>query len=302
MSLKGGYQIINLKNLEFNSEMGNSERYPDIYFNMVNSHAKMIIVSGLNMDGVKYNDYETIFYEKDDGDGMYFQAIARRIWNTRDYKCITKYINIFSDDRVTCSQDEFVYEILPDGELSLTSTNALQNKVITQNINRIDGVNNEQNERLLDVENENTLQNKDIASNTSERNRDAVLTAIYPQVKLVNMMDAVISQTANLYKYSNGLIILSFTDVYTNNEDFYSVPLKNIIIEDYYSEEPAYAPPSPVFIFADKGEVNPISICNNDFTSLVISCPEGGIGYIAPNTQISRTFHLIITTKTTTYN
>lgn len=137
MSLKGGYQIINLKNLEFNSEMGNSERYPDIYFNMVNSHAKMIIVSGLNMDGVKYNDYETIFYEKDDGDGMYFQAIARRIWNTRDYKCITKYINIFSDDRVTCSQDEFVYEILPDGELSLTSTNALQNKVITKNINEI---------------------------------------------------------------------------------------------------------------------------------------------------------------------
>lgn len=139
MSLKGGYQIINLKNLEFNSEMGNSERYPDIYFNMVNSHAKMIIVSGLNMDGVKYNDYETIFYEKDDGDGMYFQAIARRIWNTRDYKCITKYINIFSDDRVTCSQDEFVYEILPDGELSFTSTNAVQNKVITDRIVIKDG-------------------------------------------------------------------------------------------------------------------------------------------------------------------
>ena len=140
MSLKGGYQIINLKNLEFNSEMGNSERYPDIYFNMVNSHAKMIIVSGLNMDGVKYNDYETIFYEKDDGDGMYFQAIARRIWNTRDYKCITKYINIFNDDRVTCSQEEFVYEILPDGEFSLTSTNALQNKVITEKFNDIEKV------------------------------------------------------------------------------------------------------------------------------------------------------------------
>lgn len=137
MSLKGGYQIINLKNKEFNSEMSNPERYPDIYFNMVNSHAKMIIVSGLNMDGVKYNDYETIFYEKDDGEGMYFQAIARRIWNTRDYKCITKYINIFNDDRVTCTQDEFVYEILPDGELSLTSTNALQNKVITKNINEL---------------------------------------------------------------------------------------------------------------------------------------------------------------------
>ena len=138
MSLKGGYQIINLKNKEFNSSMSNSEYYKDIYFNMVNSHAKMIIVSGLNMDGVKYNDYETIFYEVEQpDDNPYFQCIARRIWNTKDYKCITKYINIYSDDRVMCTQEEFIYEILPDGELSLTSTNALQNKVITKNIKKI---------------------------------------------------------------------------------------------------------------------------------------------------------------------
>lgn len=138
MSLKGGYQIINLKNREFSTTRNNMEYYKDIFFNLLNSHAKMIIVSGLNMDGVKYNDYETIFYEVEQpDDNPYFQCIARRIWNTKDYKCITKYINIYSDDRVMCTQEEFVYEILPDGELSLTSTNAVQNKVITKNINEI---------------------------------------------------------------------------------------------------------------------------------------------------------------------
>ena len=164
MSLKGGYQIINLKNKEFNSSISNSEYYKDIYFNMVNSHAKMIIVSGLNMDGVKYNDYETIFYEVEQpDDNPYFQCIARRIWNTKDYKCITKYINIYSDDRVTCTQEEFIYEILPDGELSLTSTNALQNKVITKNINRIDGVNEQQESKITDLINSDTLINQRIS-------------------------------------------------------------------------------------------------------------------------------------------
>lgn len=138
MSLKGGYQIINLKNREFSTTANNMEYYKDIYFNLLNSHAKMIIVSGLNMDGVKYNDYETIFYEVEQPeDNAYFQCIARRIWNTKDYKCITKYINIYSDDRVMCTQEEFTYEILPDGKMSLTSTNALQNKVITKAINDI---------------------------------------------------------------------------------------------------------------------------------------------------------------------
>ena len=164
MSLKGGYQIINLKNKEFNSSTNNSEYYKDIYFNMVNSHAKMIIVSGLNMDGVKYNDYETIFYEVEQpDDNPYFQCIARRIWNTKDYKCITKYINIYSDDRVICTQEEFIYEILPDGELSLTSTNALQNKVITKNINRIDGVNEQQDSKITDLINSDTLINQRIS-------------------------------------------------------------------------------------------------------------------------------------------
>ena len=164
MSLKGGYQIINLKNKEFNSSTNNSEYYKDIYFNMVNSHAKMIIVSGLNMDGVKYNDYETIFYEVEQpDDNPYFQCIARRIWNTKDYKCITKYINIYSDDRVMCTQEEFIYEILPDGELSLTSTNALQNKVITKNINRIDEVNEQQESKITDLINSDTLINQRIS-------------------------------------------------------------------------------------------------------------------------------------------
>lgn len=133
MSLKGGYQIIDLKFKPFDSREGTSHTFPELFDDLKNSNAKMIIISGLNMDGVKYNDYDVIFYEvEENSEPMYYQAVLRRIWTPIDYTCTTKYISIYSDDKVKITQDTFIYEILPDDTMSETSENALQNKVITQ--------------------------------------------------------------------------------------------------------------------------------------------------------------------------
>lgn len=133
MSLKGGYQIIDLKCKPFDSREGTSHTFPELFDDLKNSNAKMIIISGLNMDGVKYNDYDVIFYEvEEDFEPMYYQAVLRRIWTPIDYTCTTKYISIYNDDKVKITQDTFIYEILPDKELSLDSTNAVQNKAITK--------------------------------------------------------------------------------------------------------------------------------------------------------------------------
>lgn len=139
MSLKGGYQIIDLKNVPFDSADGTVNTFPNYFSNLVNSHAKMIILSGLNMDGVEYNDYEVIFYEIQGDNGLNsFQCILRRIWDTSNYNCIVKYLNVYSDDTVKITVDSFTYEILPDDALNADSENAVQNKVITENINRLD--------------------------------------------------------------------------------------------------------------------------------------------------------------------
>lgn len=133
MSLKGGYQIIDLKFKPFDSREGTSHTFPELFNDLKNSNAKMIIISGLNMDGVKYNDYDVIFYEvEENNEPMYYQAVLRRIWTPIDYTCTTKYVSIYNDDTVKITQDTFIYEILPDDEMSATSENALQNKVITQ--------------------------------------------------------------------------------------------------------------------------------------------------------------------------
>lgn len=136
MSLKGGYQIIDLKFKPFDSREGTSHTFPELFNDLKNSNAKMIIISGLNMDGVKYNDYDVIFYEVvENNEPMYYQAVLRRIWTPIDYTCTTKYVSIYNDDKVKITQDTFIYEILPDDELSETSENALQNKVITHAFN-----------------------------------------------------------------------------------------------------------------------------------------------------------------------
>lgn len=137
MSLRGGYQIINLDNREFSTEQGNVEKYEDIYKNLLNSHAKFIVLSGLNMDGIKWGDREAIFYELQNGDGMYFQAELRRIWNTANKTCTTKYINIYPNDTVKMTVDTFIYE--PDNDKSLNdiSTNAVENKVIYNEFRKV---------------------------------------------------------------------------------------------------------------------------------------------------------------------
>lgn len=138
MSLKGGYQIIDLKNEPFDTVRGTTNYYKNIYHDIANSHAKMIIISGLNMDGVKYNDYEVIFYEVREGDDILYQCILRRIWETLNYKCFTKFCTIYPDDTVKCTVDEFVYEILPDAELNPLSDNAVQNSVIAKKFDEVD--------------------------------------------------------------------------------------------------------------------------------------------------------------------
>lgn len=133
MSLKGGYQIIDLKSKPFDSREGTSHTFPELFDDLKNSNAKMIIISGLNMDGVKYNDYDVIFYEvEENNDTMYYQAVLRRIWTPIDYTCTTKYISVYNDDKVKITQDTFIYKTLPDDDLDDESTNAVQNKVITE--------------------------------------------------------------------------------------------------------------------------------------------------------------------------
>lgn len=138
MALKGGYQLVNLKLKEFDSTIENSYKFPELYFDIQNSHSKMTIISGLALDGVKYNDYEVIFYEEEIDDAICYQCILRRLWDTKNYKCITKYLTVYPNDIVKTHKDEFVYEVLPDNSLSLTSTNAVQNKIITKKLNYIE--------------------------------------------------------------------------------------------------------------------------------------------------------------------
>ena len=138
MSLKGGYQIIDLKNKPFYTATGNTNYYKNIYHDITNSHAKMIIISGLYMDDVKYNDYEVIFYEVREGDDVLYQCILRRIWETLNYKCFTKFCTIYPDDTVKCTVDEFTYEVLPDDRLNPLSDNAVQNSVITKKFDEVD--------------------------------------------------------------------------------------------------------------------------------------------------------------------
>lgn len=105
MSLKGGYQIIDLKLKDFNSTLQNIFIYPELYNEIVNSNAKMIIISGLNLDGVKYNDFEVVFYETNiDGENCY-QAILRRNWDTKNSVVTTKYITIYPNDVVKTSSE-----------------------------------------------------------------------------------------------------------------------------------------------------------------------------------------------------
>ena len=147
MSMRGGYQIINLDNVPFNSSDMNAFTYREMYYNLLNSNSKLIILSGLNMDGVKYADNDVVFYEVD-GVSNYpiFQAVIRLTWNQAEHTCTTRYVNIQSaeeepyswkDAKVWLSADTIIYEDV-DQALDIDSEKALANKVVTENINRLD--------------------------------------------------------------------------------------------------------------------------------------------------------------------
>lgn len=147
MSMRGGYQIINLDNVPFKSDDMNTFTYREMYYNLLNSNSKLIILSGLNMDGVKYADNDVVFYEVEgESDYPIFQAVLRLTWNQAEHTCTTRYINIQSaeeepyswkDAKVWLSASTIIYEDV-DQALDIDSEKAIANKVVTENINRLD--------------------------------------------------------------------------------------------------------------------------------------------------------------------
>ena len=148
MSMRGGYQIIDLDNFKFSSSDENSNIYRNMYYNLLNSNAKLILLSGLYMDNSQYSDMDVIFYETDMEDEYpTFQAVLRITWNTTAHTCTTRYVNIASnntgeknswkDAKVWLSANTIIYEDV-DQALNILSSKAIANKVVTENINRLD--------------------------------------------------------------------------------------------------------------------------------------------------------------------
>lgn len=136
MSMRGGYQIIDLRNkpLYSGNDGVHGENHiiiPRIYYNLFNSNARMILLSGLSLDGKGYRDYEIIPYENEiDGkDG--FQAILRKNWNTDKKIVTTYYLNIANDDDVFVTFSELKYEDV-DQVLNAESEKAIANGVVTK--------------------------------------------------------------------------------------------------------------------------------------------------------------------------
>lgn len=148
MSMRGGYQIIDLDNFKFSSSDENHNIYRNMYYNLLNSNAKLILLSGLYMDNSQYSDMDVIFYETDMEDTYpTFQAVLRITWNTTAHTCTTRYVNIASnntgeknswkDAKVWLSANTIIYEDV-DQALDILSSKAIANKVVTENINRLD--------------------------------------------------------------------------------------------------------------------------------------------------------------------
>lgn len=106
MSMYGGYHIIDLKGAPLYSgakpEIGgeNHITIKKVYYNVVNSQAKRIVLSGLVLDGIAYRDYEVLVYDEtiDNENGL--QCILRKVWNTKDNEVTTYYLNIAEDDDI----------------------------------------------------------------------------------------------------------------------------------------------------------------------------------------------------------
>lgn len=138
MSMRGGYQIIDLKNVPLYSGFlqDNGENHihvKGIYYNLYHSNAKMILLSGLNMDNKPHRDYEIIPYEEDNE----FKAILKKVWNTDKHMVYTYFLHIAEDDDVYITYEELDYDRV-DKEFNENSDVAIANSTVTKKVNALD--------------------------------------------------------------------------------------------------------------------------------------------------------------------
>lgn len=138
MSMRGGYQIIDLKNVPLYSGFlsGYGENHihvKGIYYNLYHSNAKMILLSGLNMDNKPHRDYEIIPYEEDNE----FKAILKKVWNTDKHMVYTYFLHIAEDDDVYITYEELDYDRV-DTEFNENSDTAIANSTVTKKVKALD--------------------------------------------------------------------------------------------------------------------------------------------------------------------
>ena len=138
MSMRGGYQIIDLKNVPLYSgflkdNVENHIHVKGIYYNLYHSNAKMILLSGLNMDNKPHRDYEIIPYEEDNE----FKAILKKVWNTDKHLVYTYFLHIAEDDDVYITYEELDYDRV-DKTFSDKSDIAIANSTVTKKVKALD--------------------------------------------------------------------------------------------------------------------------------------------------------------------
>lgn len=138
MSMRGGYQIIDLKNVPLYSgflkdNVENHIHVKGIYYNLYHSNAKMILLSGLNMDNKPHRDYEIIPYEEDNE----FKAILKKVWNTDKHLVYTYFLHIAEDDDVYITYEELDYDRV-DKTFNEKSDIAIANSTVTKKVKALD--------------------------------------------------------------------------------------------------------------------------------------------------------------------
>lgn len=138
MSMRGGYQIIDLKNVPLYSgflkdTLENHIHVKGIYYNLYHSNAKMILLSGLNMDNKPHRDYEIIPYEEDNE----FKAILKKVWNTDKHLVYTYFLHIAEDDDVYITYEELDYDRV-DKTFNDKSDIAIANSTVTKKVKALD--------------------------------------------------------------------------------------------------------------------------------------------------------------------
>lgn len=138
MSMRGGYQIIDLKNVPLYSgflkdNVENHIHVKGIYYNLYHSNAKMILLSGLNMDNKPHRDYEIIPYEE----GNEFKAILKKVWNTDKHLVYTYFLHIAEDDDVYITYEELDYDRV-DKTFNDKSDIAIANSTVTKKVKALD--------------------------------------------------------------------------------------------------------------------------------------------------------------------